>query len=95
MHNCQIEYVSSDSDIGELCGKPSVTKCADCGAAKLAEQGWRTTLDMWAFKNFLLWAWKLLLLAVVVFPLVLYGLCRGAAAVSVWVWRGFRANPAG
>ena len=31
--NCQIEYVSSDSDVGELCGKPAVTSCADCGAA--------------------------------------------------------------
>jgi hypothetical protein len=31
--NCQIEYVASESDIGELCGKPSVTKCADCGTS--------------------------------------------------------------
>ena len=31
MPNCQIEYVSSDSDNGMLCGKPAVTKCADCG----------------------------------------------------------------
>ena len=30
--NCQIEYVSSDSDVGELCGKPTVTSSADCGA---------------------------------------------------------------
>jgi hypothetical protein len=34
MH-CQIEFVSSDSDVGMLCGKPTVTKCADCGAAAL------------------------------------------------------------
>jgi hypothetical protein len=32
MH-CQIEFVSSDSDVGMLCGKPTVTKCGDCGAA--------------------------------------------------------------
>jgi bifunctional non-homologous end joining protein LigD len=31
--NCQIEYVSSDSDIGMPCGKPAVTKCADCGTS--------------------------------------------------------------
>jgi hypothetical protein len=30
---CQIEYVSSDSDVGVLCGKPAVTKCADCGSS--------------------------------------------------------------
>jgi quercetin dioxygenase-like cupin family protein len=33
--NCQIEYVSSDSDNGMPCGKPAVTKCGDwvlCGA---------------------------------------------------------------
>ena len=30
---CQIEYVSSDSDVGMPCGKPAVAKCADCGAA--------------------------------------------------------------
>jgi hypothetical protein len=30
---CQIEYVSSDSDIGMPCCKPAVTKCADCGVA--------------------------------------------------------------
>jgi hypothetical protein len=29
----QIEYVSSDSDIGMPCGKTAVAKCADCGAA--------------------------------------------------------------
>ena len=31
--NCQIEYVSSDSDNGMPCGKPAVTKCADCGTS--------------------------------------------------------------
>jgi predicted short-subunit dehydrogenase-like oxidoreductase (DUF2520 family) len=32
MH-CQIEFVSSDSDIGMPCGKPAVTKCSDCGTS--------------------------------------------------------------
>ncbi len=30
---CQIEYVSSDSDVGMPCGKPAVAKCADCGVS--------------------------------------------------------------
>jgi hypothetical protein len=30
---CQIEYVSSDSDVGMPCGKPAVAKCGDCGSA--------------------------------------------------------------
>src|SRR5437764_523980 len=32
MH-CEIEYVTSGSDNGTLCGKPAVAKCADCGSA--------------------------------------------------------------
>src|SRR5216683_100591 len=31
--NCQIEFVSSDTDNGVPCGKPAVTNCADCGVA--------------------------------------------------------------
>ena len=31
--NCRIEYVSSDSDVGLLCGKPAVARCADCGSS--------------------------------------------------------------
>jgi hypothetical protein len=31
--NCQIEYVSSDSDNGMPCGKPAVAKCGDCGSS--------------------------------------------------------------
>jgi hypothetical protein len=29
--SCQIEYALSGSDNGMPCGKPAVTKCADCG----------------------------------------------------------------
>ena len=29
---CQIEYVSSDSDVGTPCGEVAVAECADCGA---------------------------------------------------------------
>jgi hypothetical protein len=31
--NCQIEYGSSDSDIGMPCGKTAVAECADCGSS--------------------------------------------------------------
>jgi len=34
---CQIEYVSSDSDIGTPCGKSAVAKCGDCGTAVCSE----------------------------------------------------------
>jgi hypothetical protein len=34
---CQIEYVSSDSDIGTPCGKRAVVTCADCGVAICSE----------------------------------------------------------
>jgi len=30
---CQIEYVSSDSDVGMPCGKHAVANCSDCGTA--------------------------------------------------------------
>jgi hypothetical protein len=33
MPTCQIEFVSSDSDVGVLCDHPAVANCADCGAA--------------------------------------------------------------
>ena len=32
MH-CQIEYVSSDSDVGMPRGKTAVARCSDCGTA--------------------------------------------------------------
>ena len=31
--NCQIEFGSSDSDIGTPCGKTAVAECADCGSS--------------------------------------------------------------
>jgi hypothetical protein len=30
---CQIEYVSSDSDIGTPCSNRAVATCSDCGSA--------------------------------------------------------------
>jgi hypothetical protein len=34
---CQIEFVSSDSDLGTPCSNPAVATCADCGAAICAD----------------------------------------------------------
>ena len=34
---CQIEYVSSDSDVGMPCGNLAVAQSADCGAAICAD----------------------------------------------------------
>ena len=31
--DCQIKYVSGDSDVGMPCGKPAVASCGDCGFA--------------------------------------------------------------
>jgi hypothetical protein len=36
MH-CQIEYVSSDSDVGTPCSNRAVAECADCGTAICAD----------------------------------------------------------
>ena len=59
---------------------------------KLAEAEWRTALDSWSFKNFYFGAWPLILAAIIGFPVVVYGGVRGIAAISIWVWRGYRSN---
>jgi hypothetical protein len=56
---------------------------------KRAERNWQANYQTWSGKNFYLGLWWILLLAVVGFPLIAYGCCRGAAAVGLWVWRGF------
>ena len=38
---CQIEYVSSDSDVGTPCNKPAVARCADCGTVSSSSVGRR------------------------------------------------------
>jgi hypothetical protein len=68
----------------------------DSGRAKClkdAEQIFRASAAQWTYKNFFVEAWWALILAIIVFPLVVYGCCRGVAAVGLWVWRGFRATP--
>jgi hypothetical protein len=60
----------------------------DCD--EMSEQIWRTNIAQWQLRKFYSWAWGLLLIAVFVPPIVVYGCCRGAAAIAVWVWKGFR-----
>jgi hypothetical protein len=59
---------------------------AEC--IKQAESLFKTAVEPWSFRS----EWWLLLLAIVVFPAVLYGICRGLAAVTAWVWLGFRGT---
>ena len=56
-------------------------------------RNYRTEVGRWSGKAFYLGMWPLLLLVVVAFPVLLYGICRGAAAAGAWVWRGFHAQP--
>lgn len=51
----------------------------------------RTEEDSWKLKNYYRGGWPILLIVVVVFPLVLYGGCRGAAATFMWVVKGFQS----
>lgn len=60
-----------------------------CLAAATAN--WNANMHQWQFRWFYSWAWGFLLLAVALFPIMVYGCCRGAAAITVWVWKGFRA----
>jgi hypothetical protein len=54
-----------------------------------AEAVWKTTLDEYTIKNFYIGAWQLIFAAIVVLPLLVYGIVRGVAATSVWVWKGY------
>jgi hypothetical protein len=46
--------------------------------------------DQWTFKNFYAHSWPFILAATVGLPLVVYGVGRGLAALSLWVYRGYR-----
>jgi hypothetical protein len=60
---------------------------ADC--LKQAELHYRVGVDPFTLRNFYLGGWRFLILAVIAFPLVVYGCCRGAAAVGLRVRRKF------
>jgi hypothetical protein len=53
------------------------------------KESWNASMEQWQLWKFYSWAWGFLLVAVVLLPIVVYGCCRGAAAITVWVWKGF------
>jgi hypothetical protein len=63
---------------------------SDC--LTLAERSFQTSAEMWSARNFYLRGWWLLAAVIVLLPVIGYVLCRGTAAVGVWVWRGFRVT---
>jgi hypothetical protein len=70
--------------------------CSEYGekdpACLAVKEDWNASMERWQFRKFYSWAWGLLLLAVFVPPLVVYGCFRAAAAITVWVWKGFRVT---
>jgi hypothetical protein len=62
----------------------------DC--LKSAEKIERISLDQWTPQNFYVGEFWPLLLVVVGVPSVVYLLCRGLAALSLWIVRGFTSH---
>jgi hypothetical protein len=63
---------------------PDFKGCADYAEIKSGVNGW----SLKAFYARESWA---LALVVVTVTLVVYGVCRGVAALGLWVWRGFKS----
>jgi hypothetical protein len=51
-------------------------------------------MAMWSLNAYWTRESWFLVLVVVAVPLLVYGICRGAAAIGTWVWRRFRPNSA-
>jgi hypothetical protein len=67
----------------------SVAVCLD-----LAERNYKAAKESYSFKRFYQWdvaLWWLLLPAIAVPPLAVYGL----AVLAVWIWRGFKPRASG
>jgi|ERR1700732_2465166 hypothetical protein len=60
----------------------------DC--LQIAEQNYHGRLRWCSGRDFYLKLWPIWLFILIIFPLVLYGVCRGLAVIGVWVWHGFR-----
>lgn len=73
-----------EREIGK--GQANLGDCIQWAETKSGE-------NEWALKNFYARESWLLALIIVVVPLFAYGVCRGVAAVCMWVWRGFRTAP--
>jgi hypothetical protein len=90
-HKATVQYdkdmvVCYSDELGN--GKSALDTCL-----RDAEAVWKTTLDEYTIKNFYVGAWQLILAAIVALPLLVYGIVRGVAATSVWVWKGFYHGP--
>jgi hypothetical protein len=72
------------SELGN--GKSALDACL-----RDAEERWKNTLDLYSIKSFYI-AWRLVIGAIVVPPLLVYGILRVIAATSMWVWRGYDAK---
>ena len=59
---------------------------------KLAEKIQRISLDQWTPENFYIGQFWPLLVVVVGIPSGIYLLCRGLAALSLWIFRGFTSH---
>ncbi len=87
----QIEAVSQHQKryaiCGQLPGSVSGAERRDC--FDMADSNWKNTMEFYSFKRFYLWDvafWRLLIPAIIVPPIVLYGL----AALGVWIGHGFK-----
>ena len=73
------------SELGN--GEPALHTCL-----RYAEENYKNALDLYSVKNLFIGAWRLVLGAIVLPPLLVYGIVRGIAATSIWVWRGYNAK---
>lgn len=83
------EVVSQHHTALQSCYQLKTSMNGILACVKSAEDNQQIGLDRWSFKNFYAGLWRPLLVAAVVLPLTLYGILRGAAAIALWVWRGF------
>jgi hypothetical protein len=49
--------------------------------------------NQYVLKNFYASSWQELLAAILIVPIIFYGVVRGLVAVSMWVWRGYKPAP--
>jgi hypothetical protein len=55
-----------------------------------AQKIFQEEIAPWQWTNYYRANWTYIFVAIVLVPLVLYGICRGVAAVLEWIVRGFR-----
>lgn len=60
-----------------------------------AAKMWRDEASPWEWSNYYQTNWAYILVALVLVPLAVYGICRAAGLIVVWVVRGFRTTTPG